>query len=255
MRTVLCAMAFSLVTTTAFAAEKVALLIGSGAYSTAMPLPNPGNDVRALARTLEDHGFEVDTRIDLTRLEMLRALRDFRLQADQSDVAMVFYAGHGVEMDGTNYLLPVDASSEDERAILYEMITMDRILAHMAGAQRLRMFVLDACRDNPFSTRPGRRDPARSAKRGLAGVEAQTGDTLIAYAAGPGDCPLDGPPGGNSPYTRALIDALNGEALDVRLLFGVVHDNLRRAVLEAEPFMMTSLGGAAYVIQDEAASK
>ncbi|MBK0326896.1 caspase family protein [Rhodobacteraceae bacterium F11138] len=226
----------------------VALVIGNSSYQTVPSLPNPANDANAVARVLQQQGFQVTTAIDMTRAQMLSTLRAFRGQADDADVAMVYYAGHGMEISGRNYLIPIDARIADERDARLEMIEMGDVLAQLSGARQMKMIVLDACRDNPFVARMQRDQTARNVGRGLAIVKDAGADTLIAYAAAAGEVTPDGLEGGNSPFTRAFLNAFQGPPTDVRLLLGHVRDELRQSVPGAAPFVYSSLGGAQYIL-------
>ncbi len=226
----------------------VALVIGNSNYRTVPPLPNPVTDATAVALALRLQGFEVTTAIDMTRAQMLNVLRAFRNRADQAEVAMVYYAGHGMEIGGRNYLIPVDARIADERDARLEMIEMRDVLAQLSGAKRMKMIVLDACRDNPFVARMERENKGRNVGRGLAIVNDAGADTLIAYAAAAGEVTPDGQEGGNSPFTQAFLNALNGPPVDVRLMLGKVRDELRQSVPGAAPFVYSSLGGRPYVL-------
>lgn len=229
-------------------AENIALVIGNSDYRTVPTLPNPVHDANAVARALRQQGFQVVTATDMTRAQMLTALRDFRNRADQADIAMVYYAGHGMEIGGRNYLIPVDARIADERDARLEMIEMQDVLAQLSGARRMKMIVLDACRDNPFVARMQREKKGRNVGRGLAIVNDAGADTLIAYAAAAGEVTPDGKAGGNSPFTRAFLNALQGPPKDVRLLLGQVRDELRQSVPGAAPFVYSSLGGTQYIL-------
>lgn len=235
------------------AADKVALLIGNAAYSSVSTLANPVNDVRLIEASLQSHGFDVTRIEDQTLTQMNRALRDFRDKADAAEVAMVYYAGHGIEIGGVNYLIPTDAELTDERDAAIEALSAGAILRQISGASRLKLMVLDACRDNPFAARMIRAQRGRSVGRGLARTTVTAPDTLIAYAAAAGEITPDGPPGGNSPFSSAFAKAMDGPQRDVRQLFGAVRDIMRAAVVGAEPFVYTSLGGANHFIQKTSA--
>ncbi len=229
-------------------ANRVALVIGNSAYENVDPLANPRNDAIAIAASLEKQGFEIVTAYDMSRREMLDTLRAFRNRADQAEFAMVYYAGHGMEIAGRNYLIPVDARIADERDARLEMIQLDDVLVQMSGAKRMKMLVLDACRDNPFVARMKREQTGRNVGRGLAIVNAADADTLIAYAAAAGEVTPDGLAGGNSPFTTAFLAALDSPPSDIRLLLGKVRDQMRETVPGAAPFVYSSLGGGEYVI-------
>ncbi|MEX0339268.1 MAG: caspase family protein [Arenibacterium sp.] len=229
-------------------ASKVALVIGNSDYTSVATLDNPANDARDVSAALERQGFEVTTARNLGRNEMRDALRRFRTLADSAEVALVYYAGHGIEIEGQNYLIPVDARLEDERDAPLEMIQLDLILGQISGARTLKMVVLDACRNNPFIVRMQSNDKGRNIQNGLGRIDSVGADTLVAYAAAAGDITPDGLPGGNSPFTSAFLAALDGPPTDVRRLFGTVRDKLRETVPGAAPFVYTSLGGKEFVI-------
>ena len=136
----------------AFAEKRVALVLGNSAYQNVAPLANPVNDGAVIASTLKDAGFDVvDSRHDLPAAETRRALRDFADRARDADIAVVYYAGHGIEVDGTNYLIPVDAKLERDTDVYDEALSLDRVLVAVEPAKQLRLVILDACRDNPFA--------------------------------------------------------------------------------------------------------
>lgn len=229
-------------------ASKVALVIGNSKYASVAELDNPQNDARAVSRALSLQGFDVIAASDLTRAEMRDTLRDFREMADRADVALVYYAGHGIEISGNNYLVPVDARLEDERDAELEMVELDLVLRQISGAKALKMVVLDACRNNPFVVKMKRSNTGRSIGSGLGRIEFAEADTLIAYAAAAGEITPDGATGTNSPFTKAFLTALEGPPTDVRRLLGRVRDNMRQSVPGAAPFVYTSLGGGEFVI-------
>ncbi len=235
------------------AADKVALLIGNASYDSVGALSNPVNDVRLIESSLQSHGFDVTRIEDQTLTQMNRALKHFRDKADAAEVAMVYYAGHGIEIGGVNYLIPTDATLTDERDAPVEALSTRAILSQISGAKRLKLMVLDACRDNPFAARMIRAKRGRSVGRGLARTTVAAADTLIAYAAAAGEVTPDGPPGGNSPFSAAFAKAMEGPQRDVRQLFGAVRDIMRSEVIGAEPFVYTSLGGADHFIQQASA--
>ena len=179
----------------------------------------------------------------MTITEMRRALRDFTDKTRDADIAVVFYAGHGIEVDGTNYLLPVDTALERDTDVEDEALALDRIVKIMEPVRRLRLVILDACRDNPFTRTMKRTLSSRSVGRGLGKVEVQTSDTLIAFAAKAGSTASDGE-GKNSPFTTALLNNLATPGLDLRLAFGRVRDEVLRSTgSKQEPFVYGSLGG------------
>ena len=239
---------FMLLVPTGALASKVALVIGNAEYSAVAALDNPHNDSRDVADALRHQGFEVVVGRDLTRVAMRDTLRRFRELADRSEVALVYYAGHGIEISGRNYLVPVDARLEDERDAELEMVELDLVLGQISGAKALKMVVLDACRNNPFVARMKRSVQGRSVRSGLGRIETADADTLIAYAAAAGGITPDGVPGGNSPFTSAFLTSLDGPPTDVRRLMGRVRDTMRQSVPGAAPFVYTSLGGGEFII-------
>jgi len=238
------AAAFLLVCEPAFAEKRVALVLGNSAYQNVAPLANPVNDSSKIAATLKDAGFDVvDSRRDLPAAETRRALRDFADRARDADIAVVYYAGHGIEVDGANYLIPVDARLERDTDIYDEALSLDRILIAIEPAKKLRLVILDACRDNPFSRTMKRTVASRAIGQGLAKVEPTSPNVLIAYSAKAGSTAADGD-GKNSPFTAALSHHLTKPGLDVRRAFGFVRDEvLKTTGNRQEPFVYGSLGG------------
>jgi len=228
----------------ALAEKRVALVLGNSAYQNVAPLANPVNDSSKIAATLKDAGFDVvDSRRDLAAAETRRALRDFADRARDADIAVVYYAGHGIEVDGGNYLIPVDARLERDTDIYDEGLSLDRILIAIEPAKKLRLVILDACRDNPFARTMKRTVASRAIGQGLAKVEPTSPNVLIAYSAKAGSTAADGD-GQNSPFTAALSHHLTKPGLDVRRAFGFVRDEvLKTTNNRQEPFVYGSLGG------------
>jgi len=228
----------------ASAEKRVALVIGNSAYQNVTPLTNPANDANAITATLKGAGFDVvDSRRDLKASEMKRALRDFSDKARDADIAVVYYAGHGIEIDGTNYLIPTDAMLERDIDALDEAVALDRVLTVMDPAKQLRLAILDACRDNPFNKTMKRTVGSRAVSRGLAKVEPTNANTLIAFAAKAGSTASDGD-SKNSPFTTALVKHIATPGLDLRIAFGKVRDDVIKITNNRqEPFVYGSLGG------------
>ena len=199
----------------ACAENRIALVIGNSEYQSVGRLPNPANDARALAKALQAVDFEVQTVTDLTRLEMGRALSQFAntVAAKGKDtVALVFYAGHGLQIEGENYLVPTDANLEREADVpLSTMRLVDIMKALETLPSKMRIVILDACRNNPFATL------RKSSGRGLAIVDAPAG-SIVAYSTSPGAEALDGT-GSNSPYTSALVEAMKEPGLAIEQVF------------------------------------
>jgi len=208
------------------AAERVALVIGNGTYEKAPILANPGNDARAVGNAFERLGYSVTRLEDAGRETLIRGLQDFKRAAGASDVAVVFYAGHGIEVDTRNFLIPVDATLARDDDVEYEAVPLNLVMRSVEGARRLGLVVLDACRDNPFAARMQTAGGTRSIGRGLARV-APSGGTLVAYASEEGKTADDGD-GRNSPYTGALLAYLEEPGLDVGLLFRKVRAEVLR---------------------------
>jgi hypothetical protein len=232
-------------TATVAADRRVALVIGNSTYKNASSLPNTINDSTAIAALFKSVGFEVViSRADLGVVDFKRAVREFLLTAENSDIAVVYYAGHGVEIGGTNYLVPVDAKLGRDYDVEDEAVALDRIIWALQSVKRLRLILLDACRDNPF---PGKLRSAgirSTMKGGLAKIEDVSADTLVAYAAKAGSVSYDGD-GGNSPYAAALVRHLAEPGLDIRIALGRVRDEvISMTGGRQEPFIYGSLGGA-----------
>src|SRR5882757_2859681 len=230
----------------AWAEKRVALIVGNSSYQTVPQLPNPSRDANAVAKMFRDAGFDsVEIQLNVGNLEFKRAIRKFEAMADHADIAVVYYAGHGLEIGGTNYLIPVDARLASDRDADDEAIPLERLVSSADGARRLRLVILDACRDNPFVTtmRRERKVAARGVTGGLGKVEPTSTDTLIAYAAKAGSTADDGD-GQHSPFTTAVLKNLTVPGLDVRLAFGRVRDDvLKMTSSRQEPFVYGSLGG------------
>lgn len=228
----------------AFAGKRVALVLANSAYQHAPPLTNPVNDGAVMANTLKEAGFDiVESRHDLSALDTRRVLRDFADATRDADIAVVYYAGHGIEVEGSNYLIPVDARLERDTDVYDEALSLDRILVAVEPAKQLRLVILDACRDNPFGKTMKRTVASRGIGRGLAQVEPTSPNTLIAYSAKAGFTAQDGD-GANSPFTIALSKHLTTPGLDVRRAFGFVRDDVLKSTgNKQEPFVYGSLGG------------
>ena len=240
----LAAAALLLVCQPAWAEKRVALVLGNAAYQNVAKLPNPVNDGAVIAATLKHAGFDVvDSRQDLPAAETRRALREFADRARDADIAVVYYAGHGIEVEGSNYLIPVDAKLERDTDVYDEALSLDRVLLAIEPAKKLRLVILDACRDNPFSKNMKRTVASRAIGQGLAKIEPTSPNVLIAYSAKAGSTAADGD-GKNSPFTVALSKHLTTPGLDVRRAFGFVRDDvLKTTGNRQEPFVYGSLGG------------
>ena len=227
------------------AAKRVALLIGNEKYEATSQLNNPANDVELMKSSFEAAGFDTVTTVhDLDRGSMVRALRDFEDAAAGAEVAIIYYSGHGMEMNGENFLLPVDVSLKTDKDVEDEAIPLDRVQRSLEGATRLKLVILDACRNNPFEQSMTRSISTRAVSRGLARVEPESADLLVAFASKAGTVAMDGE-GKNSPFATALSKYLTEPGVDVRIALGKVRDEVVTATnREQEPFVYGSLGGA-----------
>ena len=221
--------------------NRIALVIGNSAYANVGKLPNAKNDAEKIAATLKRLGFsQVTLALDLTRDKLNEALKAFAAQATRADWAMVYYAGHGMEFGGVNYLVPTDAKLASDRDISFEAVALDQVLFTVEGAKKLRLVVLDACRDNPFVKTMSHTSATRSVGRGLGQVEPE-GATLVVYAAKHGQTALDGT-GANSPFVSALAKYLETPRLEINLLFRKVRDDVFKGTgKRQEPFTYGSL--------------
>ena len=240
----------------AWAEKRAALVIGNSTYEHAQRLINPANDALAIAATLRSIGFnDVDVAIDQTIDEMRETVRKFGEKTADMDFALVYFAGHGMEMGGKNYLLPVDAKLKSDRDLDFEALTLNLVLRAIEPAKRLRIVILDACRNNPFASQMRLSGSAtRSVSRGLVRIEP-IGDTLVAYAAKDGTVAEDGA-GDNSPFAAALLEHMGTAGLEISLLFRRVRDSvLEQTDRRQEPFVYGSLGGEAIYLVPPAIAK
>ena len=203
------------------AAERVALVIGNGDYAHVGPLPNPVNDAADVSAALRGMGFAVTLVTNANIRTVVDALEVFRRRSAAAEVALVFYAGHGIEVGGRNYLIPVDAELARERDVRREAVSLDEVVGDTEGA-RLRLVILDACRENPFTERMAPTGGVgRTVPGGLAAVtvpQTATDEMLVALATAPGAVAADGE-GRNSPFTAALLQHLEEPGVDIELLF------------------------------------
>jgi tetratricopeptide (TPR) repeat protein len=239
--------------------RRVALVIGNSAYRSVAPLANPQRDTEAVAATLRNIGFDiVSVAADATRERVDAALRTFADEAEKADWAMVYYAGHGIEVGGTNYLVPVDARLAADRDVQFEAVPLDRVMAAVEGARKLRLIVLDACRDNPFTAQMRRTSApdalasgstagaavaTRSLGRGLANMSAGVARqaTLVVYAAKHGQTALDGE-GANSPFAVAFVQRIATPGVEINKIFRLVRDDVMEMTAgRQEPFTYGSL--------------
>lgn len=226
--------------------SRIALVIGNSNYAAVSRLPNAHRDSVAVAEALRGVGFSnVVIANDTNSSSLRRALRDFSIEAEKSEWAVIYYAGHGIEIGGINYLIPVDARLASDRDALFEAVPLEQVIASLQGAKKLRLVILDACRDNPFIKQMTRSNPSRSVSRGLAQVEPE-GGTLVAYAAKAGQVALDGQ-GQNSPFVKALVKRISEPGLEINMVFRAVRDDvLADTNKKQEPFVYGSLPNASF---------
>ncbi len=228
----------------ALAEKRVALVIGNSDYVKSVRLKNPANDASRLAAKLKDIGFDkVTMKLDLAQAELRRTLGQFSRDAAGADIALIYFAGHGIEVDGTNYIIPTDAKLSHVDDVEFEAIELSKLMSSLNRAGTLKLVILDACRNNPFKHNMSGTGSTRAIGRGLARVNPAGSDTLVAYAAREGTVASDGE-GENSPYADALIKHIATPGIDVRLLFGRIRDDVLKSTgRRQEPFTYGSLGG------------
>ncbi|MBV8924400.1 MAG: caspase family protein [Bradyrhizobium sp.] len=233
----------------ALADKRVAFVVGNGAYKNVAQLPNPPIDAKAMAATLRNVGFEVVEGTNLTRDKMTEKLLDFGKRAQGADIAVFFYAGHGIAISGTNYLLPVDADIKSEMDVkLGAAINIDLTLDQTMGDAKVKLVFLDACRDNPFAAKI-KQTATRSVSVGQGLAEMKSGEgTLIAFATGPGQTALDGTDGQNSPFTRALIKHITEPGVEIQQAMTEVRAEVNEETNKGQlPWGHTNLIGSVYL--------
>src|SRR5580765_1799036 len=232
------------------AERRVAFVVGNGAYKNVAQLPNPPVDAKAMASALRNVGFEVVEGTNLTRDKMTERLLDFGKKAQGADVAVFFYAGHGIAISGTNYLLPIDADIKSEMDVkLGAAINIDLTLDQTMGDAKVKLVFLDACRDNPFAAKIKSNSATRSVNVGSGLAEMKSGEgTLIAFATGPGQTALDGTEGGNSPFTRALLANVTQPGVEIQQAMTKVRAQVNEETNKGQlPWGHTNLIGTVYL--------
>ena len=216
------------------AEKRVALVIGNAAYTTANPLANPTNDAGDISASLKQLGFEVVLGLDLDKSAFDAKVREFARALDGADTGLLFYAGHGLQVAGQNYLVPVDAKLESERDLDFEAVRLDFILKQMelGREDKTNIVFLDACRDNPLARNLARSMGTRSASIGKGLAQVQTGvGTFISYSTQPGNVAVDGK-GRNSPFTAALAKHVTAQGR-----------NLTAIMIDVRKDVISSTGG------------
>lgn len=226
----------------AAAEKRVALVIGNSAYQHTAPLRNPSNDASDMAAKLRELGFDVIDGIDLTKAEMENRIRAFADKLAGSDVGLFYYAGHGLAVDGKNFLAPIDASLKSDADVDFETVELNLVLKQMERSSRLSLVFLDACRNNPLATNLATSSRSLAVARGLARVEKAVG-MMIAFATRPEDVALDGE-GRNSPFTGALLRHIGDEGTSVNdVMIAVRNDVLKTTDGKQVPWENSSLTG------------
>jgi hypothetical protein len=230
--------------------KRVAFVVGNGAYKNVAPLPNPAVDAKSMAKLLRNVGFDVVEGANLTRDKMTERLLEFGKKAEGADVALFFYAGHGIAVNGTNYLLPVDADLKSEMDVkLGAAINVDLTLEQTMADAKVKLVFLDACRDNPFAAkiRSAKATRSVSVQSGLAEMKSGEG-TLIAFATGPGQTALDGEVGTNSPFTRALMANIVSPGVEIQQAMTKVRAQVNEETNKGQlPWGHTNLIGSVYL--------
>ena len=240
---ILLAMSFLSAACSAVAETRVALIVGNSDYASPhLKLANPANDAAAMERALRNAGFTTITRLNAKRLDFYRALDEFagKIGRDEHSVGLFYYAGHGVQADGTNYLIPVDAEVESVTDLEANAFDVQRVLRTMQGAQNeMNIVILDACRDNPLPK-------TRGIERGLRRMEAPSG-TFIAYAAAPGQVAQDGANGTNGVFTGELLKAMAEPGMPLEQLFKKVIAGVKADTQgQQQPWSEASIQGDFY---------
>lgn len=225
------------------AIRKVALIVGNGAYKNVQQLDNPPRDARLIADTFRGLGFATVTLApDLTRDKFFAALRDFGAEAEKSDWAVVYYAGHGMEIGGVNYLIPTDAKLASDHDADQQAVALEQVIAAVGGARKLKLVLLDACRDNPFDKTMKHTIALKLVSKGLSNIEPEAG-FMVVYAAKHGQTALDGETG-NSPFATVLSRDIREPRVEVRKLFDIVRDDVWKTTKHAQqPFTYGSPPG------------
>jgi tetratricopeptide (TPR) repeat protein len=224
-------------------ARRVALIVGNGAYKNVHELQNPPRDAKLIAGALRDLGFQTVTLAnDLSRDKFFEALKAFSREAEKADWAVVYYAGHGLEIGGVNYLVPVDAKLAADKDAESEAVALEQVIAAVGGARKLRLVMLDACRDNPFAPVMQRTMSLKLVDKGLSNIEPEAG-FMVVYAAKHGETALDGE-GVDSPFAVAVAHDIKEPHIEVRKLFDIVRDDVWTASKhQQQPFTYGSPPG------------
>jgi tetratricopeptide (TPR) repeat protein len=224
--------------------RRVALVIGNGAYKNVHALPNPPRDSKMIAAALRDVGFQTVISVnDLTRDKFFEALQTFAAEAEKADWAVVYYAGHGFEIGGVNYLVPVDAKLAADKDAETQAVALEQVIAAVGAARKVRLVMLDACRDNPFEPTMQRTLSLKLVDKGFSNIEPGAG-FMVVYAAKHGETAMDGDGGADSPFATALAREIKVPKVEIRKLFDIVRDDVWSATKrEQQPFTYGSPPG------------
>lgn len=232
---------WSLSVVVALADSRVALVIGNSAYQHVTALPNPTQDSADMAAALRSIGFSVKELANAGKNDIEAALSDFSEVAAGADFAIIYFAGHGIEVNHQNYLIPTDAKLATDRRLRFEAISLDDVLGTLEDVEGIRMVLLDACRNNPFAAAMKMTSATRSVGRGFSPVEAAVSGTVISYSAKAGTVAADGT-GRNSPFAAALLANITTPGLEINRLLRRVRDQVLNSTNKTqEPFISASL--------------
>ena len=227
--------------------KRIALLIGNYTYKNETELLNPANDVRDLSKKLKEIGFDVSSNENLTDKQMELKIASFGEKAKNSDIALFYFSGHGIEIGGQNYMIPVDARMNNESSAKVEAINLDLITDMTSKSSKLGIVLIDACRNNPFLSRMLSQNKTKSISKGLAEVDTRE-NLIISFAAAAGNLAMDGPVGGNSPYAKALLKYI-GEREEIGMLFRKVGDEVRELTDNTQrPMLKLDLSGEKFFL-------
>ncbi|WP_375307159.1 caspase family protein [Bradyrhizobium sp. A11] len=224
--------------------RRVALVIGNGAYKNVHALPNPPRDSKLIASVLREVGFQTVISVsDLTRDKFFEALQAFANEAEKADWAVVYYAGHGFEIGGVNYLVPVDAKLAADKDAETQAVALEQVIAAVGAARKMRLVVLDACRDNPFAPTMQRTLSLKLVDKGFSNIEPGAG-FMVVYAAKHGETAMDGDGSANSPFATALAREIKQPRVEIRKLFDIIRDDVWTATKHGQqPFTYGSPPG------------
>ncbi len=239
------------------ASDRIALVFGMADYKYLPGLTNTRNDAEAISQTLEGIGFDVTLAVDASGAEMDRLLDQFAFKSEVADLALIYFAGHGIEVQGENFLIPIDANVTSNKDVQSQSPSLKKLLAAVDRARKMRIVILDSCRDNPLgdsidlaAVEAEETDTATETTRGGSGLAAANPDrgTLVAFAAKDGQVALDGT-GNNSPFALSLMDKMTKPGLEISLMFRQVRDSvLQRTGNLQEPHTYGSLTGIPFYL-------